>query len=190
MGAMEKNNMHQQDKNWQKEYQAFLKAPCKCAPECACEDIRHDIHKKLSPSLIQKTVRMSMIHIASVFLVLLICPHLGVQIIPGFDGVTSLFLRGGYQFCMMMCGLTVISPSMFFMVKFLQPEFLKPYKKTRFMAVVGFAFVTLICLGMIGGQIQWVNDAPLWILGALTGGGLSYEFAMRFYHRPLLNLQH
>jgi len=172
------------------EYKAFMDTPCMCAPECACQSVQKTIHQHLSPSWYNVLGRMLVIHIISVFLVLLVCPHFGVQLVPGFQGITPLFMQVGYKFCMVACGFLVIAPSFFSVVTLLQPEFLKPIKRHSTLILFGVTLMTFMCLALAGGQLKWYVDGPFWIIGALTGGGVSFALAMRIFRRPLLMLQH
>lgn len=170
----------------QRSIKIFVTAKSSAPPDCTCHNVQSKIHGLLNPPWYGVVPRVLIIHTLGTFLTLLICPQLGVKIIPGFDGLYALFMRGGESFCMAMCGLTIMGINVFLFLKFLAPEFNNHFKKYVFAYLANLTGLTILILGFLGGKIHWETQAPFWSLGAVLGGWICFKLFTWVNREPVL----
>lgn len=169
-----------QNKNsWDQEYQAFLEGPGTPPPGHLSEQIKSSIHQKLNPSKWVVFTHLCLTHLVMSAGVLTLCPHFGVQIIPGFSGLTFLFMKVGHAFCMTMCGFLIMSPSLLFVALWFKSEELKVFYRHRKYQVIQLVCVTLFILLGWGQQTIDLQTLVPWVLGAIFGGMGVFEVGLR-----------
>ncbi len=165
----------QSKKQFEQEYEAFLNAPPMTPPSHISKRIRQTILKDINPSLPASLLQLLLSHVVFVTLLMVVCPHFGVSIIPGFKGLPAVFAIFGRTVCKVCCGFTIMGVSLFLSTRTLPIGHLKRLRTYRPLIVALLSLTTLFTLAFIGGKIRWMTDAPAWFLGACVGGYILFK---------------
>jgi hypothetical protein len=160
-------------------FETFMSANLESPPVHVSRAVQTLIHEKLNPSFPQIAWRVLLLQVLSMGFLLMICPHFGIQWIPGFTGLPSLYMRAGHGVCMFLCGATMLGPSLWITIKLLPSEFVKPLVRRPYVLLLILSFSSIGVLGYLGGDILWLSDGPTWILGSLVSGWASLMFKRR-----------
>jgi hypothetical protein len=165
--------------NWDKEYDIFLNQEAVSPSPSLSQKIKIVIHQKLNPSKFRVMIRLLMTHGIIAMGVLLVCPHFGVTIIPGFQGLTALLMRVNHLFCMSVCGFLVVAPSLFYASMKFKAEDLKVFYRVRVLFIFILVTLTLMCLMVTGAQSIVLKDVCAWSFGAFLGGWAIFEIGIK-----------
>lgn len=164
---------------WLNDYQDFLNADSSGVPAGLNENVLSKMSALINPSAWVVFFKVLGIHLVTGFLSLSVCHQFGINPFNTEYSLADWFMRvGGYTGCMVGCGLSFISMSLFAAGLLLTAEEVKALKRTEFIQNLSLGLVSLGFFAAVGAELA-VGMAGLWLLGSLVGGFFATETIWR-----------
>jgi hypothetical protein len=172
------DQMGKNNHSWVEEFKEFLEGKPEQVPRQLTNKIKEEIHRKLNPSLKRVFFQLALIHGIVSFLTISICPHFGIEIIPGMNGLSAAFMKIGMSFCMMACGIIFMGAGILAAVFLMPPEYVMALKRQKLFHLVILTFLSCGVLISFGEVLAfgWIG---LWLLGGLAGSFSSFTLGYR-----------
>lgn len=162
-------------KEWMNEYSEFLNTEEIRIPKALNQKVIGNIHALLNPSPWSVFAKLLGIHLVVGFFSLAICHQFGVNPFGTTRSLSDWFMEmWGHSICMIGCGITFMSFSIFGAGYFLSVEEVKALRRTEFLQTFSLGIVSLVFFAAFGTELA-VTFAGLWLFGALIGGFLATE---------------
>lgn len=162
---MSKNN-----NEWLNDYQDFLNTENIQVPKELNSSLLLKMHTLINPSAWVVFLKILAIHLVTGFLSLSVCHQFGLNPFNTNYSLVDWFMNiGGHSVCMIGCGVTFVSISLFAAGYFLTIEEIKALKRTEFLQNLALGLISLGLFAAIGAELA-LGAAGLWLLGSLLGG--------------------
>lgn len=162
-------------KNEMKDYSEFLNADILHIPAELEQKVLGRVQKLLHPSAWSVFAKLLGIHSVVGFLSLSVCHQFGMNPFGTESSISDWFMEmGGHSVCMIVCGITFVSFSIFSAGYFLTIEEVRTLKRTEFLQILSLGVLSIALFSVFGSGLA-LTVGGLWLLGALIGGCLATE---------------
>lgn len=162
--------MSKKNNEWLNDYQDFLNSENTQVPKDVSSDLMLKMHSLINPSALVVFLKILAIHLVTGFLSLSVCHQFGMNPFNTNYSLADWFMTvGGHSVCMIGCGVTFVSISLFAAGYFLTVEEVKALKRTEFLQNLTLGLISLGLFAAVGAELA-VGMAGLWLLGSLLGG--------------------
>lgn len=183
---MEDKVKNKNDENWMNEYQYFIKEKNLQVPPRTQDLVLNKITKLLNPNAFSVFLKILGIHLTIGFLSLSICHQFGINPFNTKRSLADYMMHvGGYNFCMLGCGILFLGLSLFAAGYLLTVEEIKALKRTEFLQTLVLGLISLGLFVAVGTHIA-LSLAVLWLLGGLVGGFVATETVWRLKRSKLI----
>ncbi|MBY0552957.1 hypothetical protein K2P97_00415 [bacterium] len=167
--------MSKKNNEWLNDYQDFLNSENAQVPKDINSDLMLKMHSLINPSALVVFIKILAIHLVTGFLSLSVCHQFGLNPFNTNYSLADWFMDvGGYSVCMIGCGVTFVSISLFAAGYFLTIEEVKALKRTEFLQNLTLGLISLGLFSAVGAELA-VGMAGLWLLGSLIGGFVATQ---------------
>lgn len=164
--------MNKSPQPWIDEFKTFLEV----APESPSQElsakINAEIHARLHPTLVQVLWRLALLHLAVSVITISFCPHFGVQLISGFDGVSGWFMQWGMQACMAGCGAFFMGAGLLASALLIPRDYIVALKRHALWQGTVLTFLSGTMLMALGQPIGILLFA-FWVAGGVSAAALA-----------------
>lgn len=155
---------------WLNEYQDFLNSENVQVPKEVDSSLMLKMQPLINPSARIVFLKILAVHLVTGFLSLAVCHQFGLNPFNTNYSLADWFMKvGGHSICMIGCGITFVSVSLFAAGYFLTIEEVKALKRTEFLQNLTLGLFSLGLFAAVGAELA-VGMAGLWLLGSLIGG--------------------
>lgn len=163
---------NQKEQEWLKDYEDFIGSES-TVPQGLTTKVFSKIDKLINPNPIMVFVKILAIHLGVGFLSLSVCHQFGMNPFNTEYSLADWFMKvGGYNACMIGCGVTFVSISLFAAGYFLTMEEVIALRRTEFLQNLSLGLISLGLFAAFGVELA-VGMAGLWLLGSLIGGFMA-----------------
>lgn len=166
-----------------KGFDDFLSASPRTPPVAVSESVRRRISAKLHPSELQVFARLSLIHLVSGTLTLLLCPQFGMSLTSHSVNLMHFFMRLGSHACAFCCGAFFLGVSGFVAGVLLEPEEVQVLRSSRLLQLSALALGSLGVFICLTGALVPVDYALVWLCGSVFSSVGSVELGSRLRFR-------
>ncbi len=167
------------DPKWLNDYDEFLTADHSVVSTEMQKKVSSHMRNLLNPSALVVFAKILGIHIGVGFLSLSVCHQFGINPFETEFSLDSWMMHlGGYQFCMIGCGILFVSASLFAAGYFLTIEEINALKRTEILQALALGLISLGLFAIVGAELA-LGLAALWLVGGLIGGYAATEFMWR-----------
>ena len=132
----------------------------------------------LNPALARVFFALAVVHAASSFFTLTICPHFGIHLIRGFKGVGHWFMAAGPAVCMMACGGIFMATGILLALATLPRAYWRILIKHGLWVPAGLTFLSAAVLVGVG-EVGGFEMVLFWMIGGVISAGLSFQVGAR-----------
>lgn len=155
---------------WHNEYELFLKSEDCIVPEELSLEVNTTIMNLLNPNAFFVFLKTLVIHLVVGFLSLSVCHQFGMNPFNTSFSLAEWFMKvGGYYTCMIGCGVTFLSLSIFVAGLVLSAEEVNSLSRTEFLQNLSLGLISLGIFAIFGVELA-IGMAVLWLLGSVIGG--------------------
>lgn len=163
---------NQKEQEWLKDYEDFIGNES-AVPQHLTAKVFNKIDELINPNPIMVFVKILAIHLGVGFLSLSVCHQFGMNPFNTEYSLADWFMKvGGYNACMIGCGVTFVSISLFAAGYFLTIEEVIALRRTEFFQNLSLGLISLGLFAALGVELA-VGMAGLWLLGSLIGGFMA-----------------
>lgn len=166
------------EQEWLKDYEDFIDGDS-TVPQSLTTKVFSRIEELINPNPIMVFIKILAIHLFVGFLSLSVCHQFGMNPFNTNFSLADWFMKvGGYNACMIGCGVTFVSVSLFAAGYFLTIEEVVALKRTEFLQNLSLGLISLGLFAAFGVELA-VGMAGLWLLGSLVGGFVATMIVVR-----------
>lgn len=167
------------DNEWLQDYEEFINRDDAKVPAEIKDRLFSKMQTLINPKPLSVFLKILGIHIGIGFLSLSFCHQFGINPFNTEKSLADWMAHvGGYQFCMIGCGVLFVSLSLLTAGYFLTIEEVNALKRTEFLQTLVLGLISLGLFAAFGAQLA-ISLAGLWLLGGLIGGFLATETVWR-----------
>lgn len=171
---------NQFNNEWLRDYEEFVNGD---GPAVVPAELKERVFKKVqtlvNPSPVLVFLKLMVIHLGVGFLSLSICHQFGINPFNTEYSLADWFMEvGGYYTCMIGCGVSFVSISLFAAGYFLTIEEVNALRRTEFLQSLVLGLISLGIFVVFGTELV-LSVALLWLMGSLIGGLFASEAVWR-----------
>ena len=167
--------MKNDSNEWLKDYQDFLDSENVQVPKEVHGSLMSKMHSLISPRAWIVFLKILTVHLVTGFLSLSVCHQFGLNPFNTNYSLADWFMSvGGHSVCMIGCGVTFVSISLFAAGYFLTIEEVIALKRNEFLQNISLGLISLGVFAAFGAQLA-IGMAGLWLLGSLVGGFIATQ---------------
>ena len=160
------------EKEWLEDFRDFVTTKEVAVPEEVSKRILNSIHRDLNPSAWIVFLKLLGIHSIVGTISLAMCDQFGMNPFNTSFSLSQYFMKFGYSFCMILCGVLFLGLTGIFSQMFLNREEFSVLKKNVFIQTLFLSLFSLTVFIAFGAEIV-IGTFILWLIGALFGGVVS-----------------
>ncbi len=162
------------EQEWLQDYEEFIGRES-FVPEALTANIFSRIGKLINPNPIIVFFKILAIHLGVGFLSLSVCHQFGMNPFNTEYSLGDWFMKvGGYNACMMGCGVSFVSISLFAAGYLLTIEEVNALKRTELLQNLSLGLISLGFFAAFGVELA-LGMAGLWLFGSFVGGVAATE---------------
>lgn len=168
-----------QNNEWLQEYAEFVKFDGAEIPAELNGRVISRVLKLINPNPLGVFFKILGVHLAVGLLSMSVCHQFGMNPFNTEVSLADWMMQvGGYQFCMIGCGVTFVSLSVLAAGYFLTLEEVNALKRTEFLQTLVLGMISLGLFAAFGAHLA-IGVAGLWLLGAIVGGFAATQTVWR-----------
>ena len=156
------------------DFHDFLSGKKQGPSEQTSQQVLNLIHRDLEPQ--HKIIFLKILAIQAFIgaLTLLLCPQFNFSLSNNYQVFHFFHKNFGHYGCMAACGSVFLGSGAVFASSLLSYSEIQKIKQTKILYYLTFSGMTVLSFLFIGAEI-YLDAALFWMLGASTGGLLSFE---------------
>ncbi len=165
--------MKNNNNEWLKDYQDFIDADKTSVSKEATDGVFSKLQNLLNPSAWIVFLKILSIHLVTGVISLSFCHQFGLNPFNTKYSLADWFMSvGGHSICMIGCGVTFVSISLFAAGYFLTVEEVNALKRNEFLQNFSLGLISLGAFAAFGAELA-IGMAGLWLLGSVIGGFIA-----------------
>lgn len=170
---------NQFNNEWLQDYEEFVNGDGPTVPAELKERVFKKVQTLVNPSPVLVFLKLMVIHFGVGFLSLSVCHQFGINPFKTEYSLADWFMEvGGYYTCMIGCGVSFVSISLFAAGYFLTIEEVNALRRTEFLQSLVLGLISLGIFVVFGTELV-LSVALLWLTGSLIGGLFASEAVWR-----------